>query len=148
MWFSDHVTGDKDCTDKNFVEQPRKQHPSDTAFLGCSDVPVQNRGRGGISYISSGLILSGITCAPGRWEGAGGGEGGGRGRQNAAAAVVCETQGRRRRSLQTLSSCKFIFIGLVVLLKGGEIHSAFLSFVSLPEYLSQTFPVSSPLADE
>lgn len=81
------------------------------------------------------------------WEGAG--EARGReGRQRAAAAGVCETQGRRRRSLQTLGSCKFIFIRLVVLLKGGEIHSAFLSFVSLPEYLSQTFPESSPLANE
>lgn len=144
MWFSDRVTGDEDCSGKNFVDQPRKQHPSDTAFLGCSDVRVQKRGRTEICCILSARVLSGITCAPGRV-----GRGRGRtGRRRAAATVVCESQGRRQCSLQSLSSCKFIFIRLVVLLKGGEIHSAFLSFVSLPEYLSQTFPVLSPLANE
>lgn len=65
---------------------------------------------------------------------AAGGQGGGR----ICKKQIWETQGQQQQHpLHSLSSCKFIFIGLVVLLKGAEIHSASLSFVSYQNILHQ-----------
>lgn len=62
-----------------------------------------------------------------------------------AAAVVWETQGQQQHPLRTLSSCKFMFIGLVVLLRGAEIHSASLSFVSYWNIFHQHFQCPLPM---
>lgn len=62
-----------------------------------------------------------------------------------SAAVVWEPQGQQQHPRQLLSSCKFIFIGLAVLLKGAEIHSAPLSFVSYRNIFQQHFQCPLPV---
>lgn len=113
------------------------------ASLGCRDVLLRSRGGTGISCGLSTLTSQLRAVLLARREGQRD-EGRGRVRKK-VATVVWETQGQQQHPLQTLSSCKFIFIVLVVLLKGGEIHSASLSFVSYWNIFHQHFQCPLPL---